>query len=453
MWFSIGQSVIGGLNPMKKIPRSAKTKEEIREMLNGGNEESRTLRSAIVQMAVKVIAEEALEAAVRDVLGRDYYQHGGGVGGHRNGYREGSIQTAEGEVRYGVPQVRGVDDFKLRDIRGLKDLLSGRTKELEQLAIEMFARGLSTRDIEDALRADDGRSLLSRTAVSEVTEALWEQYEAFATRDLSDAEPLYLFLDGVAERLVPGARRDAILCAWCLTWSGKKLLLYLAPGTKESTDCCRDFIEDMKRRGLDDPILVVTDGAPGLIRAVEECFPKSLRQRCLAHKIRNLAGRAPGSLWAEFKEAAKAAYHAPSLAMARALRKDLVERFEKECPSAVRCFEEDFEACIAHLHCPPAHRRAARTTNLLERLFGEERRRTKVAYSVTGERKVLKMMFAAMIRASNRWRGITISEFERAQLERLRGQLGERHREATAPVFNTGSTPNRQEGIYIKNRT
>jgi transposase-like protein len=96
--------------------------------------------------------------------------------------------------------------------------------------------------------------------------------------------------------------------------------------------------------------------------------------------------------------------------MAEALRDDLVERFEKQVPSAVRCFVEDFDACVAHLRCPPSHRRVVRTTNLLERLFGEERRRTKVAPTVTGERPVLKLMYASLIRASNSWRGSRTEE-------------------------------------------
>ncbi|MGH9338185.1 MAG: transposase [Acidobacteriota bacterium] len=95
----------------------------------------------------------------------------------------------------------------------------------------------------------------------------------------------------------------------------------------------------------------------------------------------------------------------------------------QQYPTAVRCFEEDFEACVAHLNCPPAHHQAIRTTNLLERLFGEERRRMKAVGTLFGERPVLKLMYSALIRASDRWRGLSVSEFERVQLERLQTQL------------------------------
>jgi transposase-like protein len=123
-----------------------------------------------------------------------------------------------------------------------------------------------------------------------------------------------------------------------------------------------------------------------------------------------------GEVMAEFKQAAKAAYQAPSVAMARVLRDDLVARYAKLYPTAVLCFEEDFEVCIAHLHCPSAHGRVIRTTNLLGCLFLEERRRVRAAGTVFGERPVLKLMFGAVLRTSETWRGIRLSEFEAAQL-------------------------------------
>lgn len=423
---------------MKRVPPSQRTKARIAALFSEGT--TGDPQAELVRLAVRQIVEEALEATARDILGRDYYARSQGKEqGWRNGYREGHLATAEGEVRYSVPQLRKVDDASLRLLR---DSLSGRTEALEDLAVELYARGLSTRDIEACFRDEAGRSLLTRTAVSEVTGRLWGEYEAFATRDLSPVQPLYLFLDGVAERLWPGLAREAVLCAWGITWEGKKVLIHLAPGTKESTDCCREFIEDMKRRGLSDPVLVVTDGAPGLIRAVEECFPVSLRQRCLAHKLRNLLDKVPQRAQAEVKEAVRAAYQAPSLALARVIRDEVAARYEKRYPAAMRSFLEDFEACVAHLHLPPAHRRVCRTTNLLERLFVEERRRSRAAGTIlAGERAVMKLMFAALIRAAEGWKGIRISEFERRQLERLKEQLARGFEERYEPVVKESSTP------------
>src|SRR5205807_4494125 len=120
--------------------------------------------------------------------------------------------------------------------------------------------------------------------------------------------------------------------------------------------------------------------------------------------------------------------------LARLTKEEFVKRFERELPSATACFLDDFEACVAHLRLPIAHRRVIRTTNLLERAFGEERRRTKIIPHAFGERAVLKLMYAALIRASETWRRVVISEFELKQLAQLREHLNNRHAERTAPA-------------------
>ena len=413
-----------------RVPASRETSERIEELVNAL--ETHREGPSFPQLGLRKLIEELLEAEVEERLGRGYYERGGeGSQGHRNGYRTGRLKTAEGEVEYGVPQVRGLEEpFRSR----LRPELGKRTEALEDLAVEMYARGLSTRDIEAALCDDKGRSLLSRTAVSQVTERLWEEYEAFASRDLSEYDVAYLFADGIAERLHGGQRREAVLCAWGITVEGQKVLLHLSPGTKEDTESCRAFFQDLKRRGLGDPLLVATDGAPGLIRAVEECFPRSARARCLAHRMRNLQSKVPEADWPEFREKAKAAYQAPSREVARMLRDVVVEEYEKRLPSAVKCFLDDFEACIAHLRFPIAHRRVIRTTNLLERLFGEERRRMKIVANAFGERAVLKLMYAALIRASESWRGIVVKPLERRQLQVVGEELDAEYRKAHEPT-------------------
>jgi transposase-like protein len=194
-------------------------------------------------------------------------------------------------------------------------------------------------------------------------------------------------------------------------------------GSREDVETVRAFFQDMRSRGLDDPLLVVTDGAPGIIRAAEECFPRAVRQRCLVHRVRNLVVKVPEPAWPEFKERVRACYQAPSRAIARELRAGVVADYERELPNAVACFQDDFEACIAHLRFPITHRRALRTTNLLERLFLEERRRLKIIPNAFGEKAVLKLMYGAMIRAAERWRGLPVTDFERRQLEAIQAEL------------------------------
>jgi len=407
---------------MKRLPASERTRKEIQDLISGKLEGSGTT-SDFIRSATRLLIEQALEAEVRDALGRGYYEAGAETGsGYRNGVRTGRLKTAEGLVEYAAPQVSDrAEPFQSR----LRAMLSKRSEELVAKAVEMYARGLSTRDIEEVFRGEDGTSLLTRTAVSELTERLWEEYQEFASRDLSEYEVLYLFADGIAERLHLGQKREAVLAAWGFTTSGERVLFHIAPGTKEDTASCRDFFRDMKNRGLSDPVLGVTDGAPGLMRGYEESFPRSLRQRCLVHKMRNLLGKVPEGVWPEIKAQATACYQAASPALARMLRDEFVKAHEKAYPTLVACFLDDFEACIAHLQLPVNHRRATRTTNLLERLFGEERRRTKVLPHAFGEKAVLKLMYAALIRASEKWKSIRVTEFERRQLDQLRKELDE----------------------------
>lgn len=413
---------------MARVPASERTRNELKDMFSGNGPAD---RSRLVRQAARLIVEEALEAEATDALGRGYYERGSGARGYRNGYRVGRVKTAEGEIEFGVPQVSDtMEPFRSK----IRELIRGRTEELERLAVEMYARGLSVRDIEAAFTDEAGRCVLTKSAASELSERLWADYQAFASRELSEFKVLYLFVDGIAEKLHLGQPREAVLAAWGITETGHKVLLGLAPGTKEDTASCRDFLRDLKARGLVDPILEATDGAPGLIRAVEEVFPRALRQRCLAHKIRNLEAKVPAEAWREVKGAALAAYQAGSPNLAQIAKEEFVARYERQYPSATACFLDDFEACIAHLQLPIAHRRATRTTNMLERLFGEERRRTKVIPHAFGERAVLKLMYAALIRASETWKRVVISEFELKQLESLREHLNRVHAERTAPV-------------------
>jgi len=135
-----------------------------------------------------------------------------------------------------------------------------RTQALEDLAVELLARGLSVRDIEDAFKDERGRLLLSKSAVSEIGERLWADYQEFATRDLSEYDIAYLFVDGIAERIRPGQRREPVLAAWGFTAEGRKVLLHLMAGSKEDAETASAFFQDMRARGLSDPLLVTSDG-------------------------------------------------------------------------------------------------------------------------------------------------------------------------------------------------
>ena len=194
---------------------------------------------------------------------------------------------------------------------------------------------------------------------------------------------------------------------------------------------------------------------------IEGCIPSSIYSKFRTSPVRrrqyrtgnNPSGsseaKVPAEMWREVKARALAAYQAASPSLAELARKEFVKRFERELPSATQCFLDDFAACISHLRLPIAHRRAIRTTNLLERLFGEERRRTKVIPHAAGERAVLKLMYTSHIRASQSWRRVVINEFKRRQLEELRAQINEEFKQRTASAVSGVSRPR----IYSKEKT
>jgi putative transposase len=389
--------------------------------------------SELLKLGAQLMVQKALEQEVADYLGRERYERRQeDQEGLRNGYEPGRIRTAEGEIVLQVPQVRGTNRAYNSK---LMEFLRGNSDVLERLVVQMYARGLSTRDIEEAFRDPyTGELLLGRTVISELTESLWEDYQAFCHRDLSGFEVEYLFLDAVYESLREQVGlKEGVLVAWGICRDGRKVLLHMTLGNKESLDAWLDMLRDMVRRGVRVPTLITTDGAPGLIAAVEQVWPRSLRQRCLAHKKRNILGKVPDRARQEVKLAVSAAYNAPNRQVADLLAADFITRYGDLYPSAVSSFQDDLEACLAFLNCPAIHHRRIRTTNLLERAFVEERRRTRTIPRFFDERSCLKLVFATLWQASERWKKIRMSDIECKQLDHLRRKLKLEEAQLTKP--------------------
>ena len=414
--------------PKQRIAPSAHLRQALSEFLTQGIEQEESPTSALLGLAARVVLQEALEGEQRDALGRERYQRGS-EGRYRNGYRPGHVEGAEGRIKVEVPQVRGIAGYSST----LMGFLEDHSEVLQRLATEMYARGLSTRDIEAAFTDATGRCLLSRSAVSELTDVLWEEYEAFCQRDLSALEVIYLFVDGIYESLrrqsLPRARRgggpkEALLCAWGILADGRRVPLHLALGNRESHQGWLEFLRGMVARGLKPPLTMTSDGAPGMLRALEEAFPQSVRIRCWMHKMQNVLGKLPEAARNEVKNWLAAVRDAPTLEEGRRKAAQVIEMYEREYPAAMKSFADDLEASLAHLRVPPTHRKFVRTTNLIERAFEEQRRRTKVIPRFFDERSCLKLAFAALDRAARGWQRIHISESEQRQLATLRSELG-----------------------------
>jgi len=229
---------------MRRIPPSDRIRQQISELLENGLESEDNPLGTLMQLSAQLVVQEALERETTERLGRGYYQRREAdelLKGYRNGYEPGRLRTAEGEITVQLPQVREwAEEGPYRS--RLMGFLRGNSDVLEKLAVEMYARGLSVRDIEDALRDATGDALLSRSAVSELSESLWEDYDAFCQRDLSSFEVEYLFIDAVYEGLRQWGCSQGILCAWGICRDGSKVLLHLALGNRESYQNCLDFI-------------------------------------------------------------------------------------------------------------------------------------------------------------------------------------------------------------------
>jgi putative transposase len=408
---------------MRRLPPSVIVREELEQLLRQGAQQETNIVSAFVEKVTRLVVQELLEGDQTDFLGGRgrYERRSGGQRGSRNGYQRGRIRTAEGPIEVGVPQVRGAGEpFR----PALMTFLDGNSEVLDRLVTEMYARGLSTRDVEDAFRDVTGELLISRSAVSEITDRLWEDYQAFVARDLSAIEVEYLFVDAIFESLRAQGAKEALLVAWCIDSGGRKHLVHLAVGNKESEASWREVFHSLIARGLRAPTTVTSDGAPGLIKAIDTVFANSIRIRCWFHRLANLRAKLPDETAGEVLAHAYAVRDAPTLDAARAAADRFVGLFGHEYPAAVACSQDDLDALLAIHRVPVRHRIRVRTTNLAERSFEEERRRTKVIPRLRSERATIKLVFATMMRAAERWSRVSINDLERRQLRLLRADLG-----------------------------
>lgn len=427
-----------GGHPMKRVPASQKMRKDFEEVINGTSM-SEFLLSEVVKRGAGIVLQEMFEAEVTDFLGRKHYerQDEGKESGYRNGYEPSKVKTAEGNICVYKPQVRGLQEpFHSR----LGIFFKGNSQVLEKLALEMYARGLSTRDIEDALSEATGEVILTRTAVSNVTEVLYREFEEFQNRDLGCFEIECLFLDAIYESIrVQFGIKEAILCAWGITKDGRKVLLHLSLGNKESYQDWLEFLRDMVRRSLREPTTVTTDGSPGLIKAVEAVFPKSLRIRCWYHRMQNFSSKVPEILWPDIKAELTSIRDAANYEQGCQVAYEFIEKYEDRFPSLVKAFKEDLQALLNHLKLPPRHRRYVRTTNLIERSFEEERRRTKIIPGFMTEKAALKLVFSVLIRAASRWHKVSFTDTERSYLDKLRRELGMQENLQTAQELKEAS--------------
>jgi transposase-like protein len=415
-----------------RVSPSERLRDEIDEVFASGVD----LAGAVEQVArlgAQLLLQAALEAEVTAFLGRERYARTAETedarAGLRNGYCPTTVKTTAGPVTLARPKLRGTTERFASQLFGTGVT---RTNPLEALVIAGFVRGLSVRDVEAALTEALGEAAtVSKSTVSRVCEQIKSEFEAWSRRRLDDLRLDYLFLDGSHFKYHANAGAEPVLAAWGIDTDGKPVFLGIDAAAAESGDAWAGFLSDLGERGLACPLLVISDGAAGLIGAVERTMGAALRQRCLIHRARNVLAKIPTNAQAEVKADYWAIFDVPdtvepgldAVAFVQARIDSFAARWRDSYPAAVRCLLTDRETLTVYLRFPREHWTRARHSNFIERTFGETRRRVKVIGRLPGEHSCLSLVWAVLDRASTGWRGFTMTATGLRLLQDLRRSL------------------------------
>ena len=350
----------------------------------------------------RLVVQELLEAEQADYLGgRGRYERRGlDQRGSRNGYEPGRIHSAEAAIKVRVPQVRDTEEPYRSS---LMSFLDGNSDVLDRLVTEMYTRGLSTRESrtpsempQASCSSPSPRSPRSPTSCGRITSLSSPGTCPRSPSSTCSATP------SSSRSAARGPKRSYLWRGASTPKAGSTSCTWPS-ATSESEAAWTGFFRNLIERHMRLPTTVTTDGAPGMIKAVEVVFQSSVRIRCWFHRLSNIRSKLPDDEAAEVMAHLYAVRDAPTLDAARAA----ADRFENTCrrqfPAAVACFADDREALLAVHRVPVRHRIRVRTTNLAERSFEEERRRTKIIPRLMSEKATMKLAFATMIRSAERW--------------------------------------------------
>jgi len=249
---------------------------------------------------------------------------------------------------------------------------------------------------------------MSAGEVSRANKELEEAVERWRTRDLSAEKIKHLLVDGVNFSMRVGGSVETVpvLVAIGVRDDGTRLVLGLQAGDKESAACWREFFKDLKSRGLaaETVTLGVMDGLAGLEMVFKEEFPKAEVQRCQVHVARNVLAKVPKKLKQGVADGMRSIFYAPSKEKAKEFFAQFKDRWEKEVPSAIKCLENSLDACLTFFKFPPEEWQALRTTNIIERLNKEFKRRTKTMEIVAGENACYRLLAFISLKMEMHWK-------------------------------------------------
>lgn len=330
---------------------------------------------------VQDFIQQLLEDEVTELLGRQKSVRRAAVDaptGARNGHgKPRKLALMNGTITVRRPRVRDLDE---RFVSRLLPLFQRRTPEVSALLPELYLHGLALGDFELALRGLLGDAApLSASSLARL-KATWQgQHVAWQQRDLSDCQLVYLWADGVYVKAGLEDSKAALLVVIGADAAGRKQVLAVASGERESVPGWTAVLRDLKARGLRAPKLTIADGHLGIWGAIATIYPTSGEQRCWNHKLRNVLDAVPRKRQAEVKAQLQQIASAETQRAATALRTTFARAYGRLFPKAVACLERDWDRLVAYYAFPQEHWKHLRTTNVIESPFAAVRLRTSAA--------------------------------------------------------------------------
>jgi transposase-like protein len=376
--------------------------------------EGRDVLTDLLRDGARRLLAEAIEAEVAAWI--DAHAHLKDAGGRqqvvRNGHLpERAIQTGLGEIEVRQPRVRDRRPAGQREAftPAVLPPYLRRTKSLEELIPWLYLKGVSTGDFSEALRAILGPDApnLSATTITRL-KAVWEQdHEAWSKRSLAGNRYVYVWADGVHFNIRLEEGRQCILVLMGATAEGKKELIAIADGYRESEQSWKELLLDVKARGLEvEPSLAIGDGALGFWKAIGQVWPSTKAQRCWVHKTANVLDKLPKGVQPKAKGMLHDIYQAEGRAKAEKAFDLFVKTFEAKYPKATECLARDRGALLTFYDFPAEHWMHIRTTNPIESVFSTVRLRHVKTKGSGSRLACLTMVYKLMESASKKWRAL-----------------------------------------------
>ncbi|HGF0936977.1 TPA: IS256 family transposase [Legionella pneumophila] len=383
-------------------------KDSTLNVLSAPQEESQDPLTELLRSGARDLIKQAVEAELANMLNehKDHKLSDGRQMVVRNGYLpERTIQTGIGDVEIKVPKVRDRSGSGIKFSSSLLPPYLKRSKSIEELIPWLYLKGISTGDYSEALCALLGKNAkgLSANTISRLKAQWLDEHNLWQHQDLSQKRYVYFWADGIYSNV----RMDDRLCLLVIigvTEHGKKELVAIEDGYRESSDSWEELLINLKQRGLvKPPKLAVGDGAMGFWKAISKVFPDCRHQRCWVHKMANILNKLPKSVQPKVKAALQDIWMAETRSDAYKAFDNALERFGAKYTRAMDCLKKDKEELLAFYDFPAEHWIHIRTTNPIESAFATVRLRTKKSKNCGSRETTLAMVYKLMQSAEKRW--------------------------------------------------